>query len=197
MPKSKNKKEKIIKKAAQLFIKSSYESTSMKDIAESVGIQAPGIYHYFKSKKEILLEITEESWRNFRKNIIDELEKIDDPEEKIKTYISKMIRYQFSIKEIATMAEDPVSIKYIKRRKIYEREVFYLLRDILCKLAEIKDLQDTIDPTLAAFSLYSMIARINKWYNPKGRISIDELVNQITSLFFHGFYRSEVIKRKG
>jgi TetR/AcrR family transcriptional regulator, cholesterol catabolism regulator len=47
----------IIDAAATLFDKRGYHSTSMEDIAEHVGLAKPTLYHYFRGKDEILLEI--------------------------------------------------------------------------------------------------------------------------------------------
>lgn len=47
----------IIDAAALLFHERGYHSTSMEDIAEHVGLAKPTLYHYFRGKDEILLEI--------------------------------------------------------------------------------------------------------------------------------------------
>jgi TetR/AcrR family transcriptional regulator, cholesterol catabolism regulator len=46
--------------AAELFDARGYHNTSMEDIAEAVGLRKPTLYHYFKSKDEILYEIHNE-----------------------------------------------------------------------------------------------------------------------------------------
>jgi TetR/AcrR family transcriptional regulator, cholesterol catabolism regulator len=47
----------IIDKAAVLIDEHGYHNTSMGDIAEGVGLAKPTLYHYFRSKDEILFEI--------------------------------------------------------------------------------------------------------------------------------------------
>jgi AcrR family transcriptional regulator len=46
--------------AAELFDARGYHDTSMEDIADAVGLRKPTLYHYFKSKDEILYEIHNE-----------------------------------------------------------------------------------------------------------------------------------------
>jgi AcrR family transcriptional regulator len=46
--------------AAGLFDARGYHNASMEDIAEAVGLRKPTLYHYFKSKDEILYEIHNE-----------------------------------------------------------------------------------------------------------------------------------------
>jgi len=184
----KDKKEQLIKKAVQLFLKHGYEKTSMRDLAKSVGIQAPGIYYHFKSKQDILYQINQESWQKYNELILKEAKKLNTPEEKIKLYIHNMILYQFELGETTLILDDSMPIKYVRERRIQEREVFSFLRDTLKELAQTKGLQNAMDPTVGAFTLYAMVARIYRWYNPKGRISLEELADQMIQFFFNGFY---------
>ncbi len=192
----KDKREQLLGKAVQLFLKHGYEKTSMRDLAKAVGIQAPGIYYHFKSKKDILYQINQESWQKFNELILSKAKEITDPEEKIKLYIRNMIIYQLKLGQTTLILDDSTPVKYIRERKTQEREVFNFLRDTLRELAEIKGIQKTTDPTVGAFTLYSMVAHIYKWYNPKGRMSLEELANQMIRFFFSGFYGNRVLKKK-
>ncbi|GAB2550578.1 TetR/AcrR family transcriptional regulator [Gracilibacillus alcaliphilus] len=51
---AKQTKENIITTAVQLFMEKGFEKTSMRDIANTLGISKGGIYHHFKSKEEII-----------------------------------------------------------------------------------------------------------------------------------------------
>ena len=52
-----SKKDVITKKAALLFIEKGFSATSMRDIAEGVGIEAPSLYNHITGKNELLEEI--------------------------------------------------------------------------------------------------------------------------------------------
>ena len=58
------RRREILDVAERLFAEHGYASTSMDDVAEAVGVTKPAIYHYFRSKDDILLEI--------RQSIIDD-----------------------------------------------------------------------------------------------------------------------------
>ncbi|MDQ6890010.1 MAG: TetR/AcrR family transcriptional regulator [Bacteroidota bacterium] len=54
--KNSSKKEVIFQAASSLFKKKGYSATSMRDIAETLGVEAPSLYNHINSKKEILTE---------------------------------------------------------------------------------------------------------------------------------------------
>ncbi|MGZ7117899.1 MAG: TetR/AcrR family transcriptional regulator, partial [Methanobacterium sp.] len=53
----KNTKERIFDAAIKLFAQYGFEGTSMREIAEEVGIKKASMYSHFKSKDEILDKI--------------------------------------------------------------------------------------------------------------------------------------------
>ncbi len=58
--KADKKRGQIVNEAAALFDSRGYHATTMEDIASSVGIAKPTLYHYYRSKDEILYAIHEE-----------------------------------------------------------------------------------------------------------------------------------------
>lgn len=55
--KSKNRKNEIVRLASKLIQETGFHNATMEKISEYVGIAKPTLYHYFKSKDEILFEI--------------------------------------------------------------------------------------------------------------------------------------------
>jgi AcrR family transcriptional regulator len=54
------KRKLLVARAAQLFDEEGYHNTTVEDVAEACGIRKPTLYHYFKSKDEILYGIHDE-----------------------------------------------------------------------------------------------------------------------------------------
>ena len=52
-----SKKELIVGRASAMFREKGFPATSMRDLAESVGIEAASLYNHIQSKSEILQEI--------------------------------------------------------------------------------------------------------------------------------------------
>lgn len=68
-----SKKEIILQNAAKMFRERGYAATSMRDLAESVGIEAASLYNHIKSKSEILDSIIEKISEDCRLHL-EELE---------------------------------------------------------------------------------------------------------------------------
>ena len=59
--KPEERRQEIVETARELFQNKSYESTTMQDIMNALGIAKGTIYHYFKSKEELLEAVVEDS----------------------------------------------------------------------------------------------------------------------------------------
>lgn len=64
--KSNNSKEKIIESAFSLFLSKGYDATSTQDIINRSGLSRGAMYHHFKSKEDILRNITEGFYSHMR-----------------------------------------------------------------------------------------------------------------------------------
>ena len=53
------KLEFILRTAARIFAEKSYHSTSMRDISRQTNVSLAGLYHYCRSKEELLFLIQE------------------------------------------------------------------------------------------------------------------------------------------
>jgi len=53
----------VLQAAAALYAEQGYRATSMNDLAARVGLSKPALYHYVRSKEDLLVELYEEVLR--------------------------------------------------------------------------------------------------------------------------------------
>ncbi len=98
-------REKILDVALELFTEQGYDKTSLRDIAERLGITKAALYYYFERKEDILLELHLKLHAIFSK-IIDELEQIEDGPARVEAWphlIDRMIEMMLSNRELVQM----------------------------------------------------------------------------------------------
>ena len=64
-------KNKIKEISLKLFALKGYEATTMRDIANEVGIKAPSIYSHYTNKQTIFLELVDDLFKQFTWESID------------------------------------------------------------------------------------------------------------------------------
>ncbi|MBA2852805.1 AcrR family transcriptional regulator [Methanococcus maripaludis] len=101
-------KEKIVQNAAKLFLTKGYKQTSLNEIAEKTGITKGGIYHHFKDKNELFVEMAEYFKLKFM-SLLTKMEQEPSLEKLLKNYFENS---EILMQEIAEYLE--LSIKNIK-----------------------------------------------------------------------------------
>src|ERR1700761_3598526 len=75
-------RERILDVAQELFTRDGYDKTSLRDIAERLGVTKAALYYYFERKEDILLEL-HLRLHQFGTEALDELEQIPDGPERV------------------------------------------------------------------------------------------------------------------
>lgn len=77
----------IVECAGRLFYEQGYEATSFSDIVEASGLFRGNIYHYFKSKDEILRAVIERHLQGFRALLAKWEQENEDPKVRLMAFV--------------------------------------------------------------------------------------------------------------
>lgn len=169
-----SKYEKILLVAANLIAKKGYDGTSFQDIADDVGLHKSSLFHYFKNKEELLLEILEMPIEEVDKS----LEKIIankklTPEEKLKraihSHLSILTKYFDNVtvylNEVRSLSKLNQAF-YIQKRKKYEKNFQRIIAEM-----KTKGYFNGCDLKITTFGLLGMLNWVAKWYKKDGPLS--------------------------
>ena len=78
-----NKKEMLINAARDVLAKYGFKKVTLEDIAEKAGMAKTSVYHYFKSKEEILTSVTRRELNRLLDRMRDAVEQNLTPEKKL------------------------------------------------------------------------------------------------------------------
>src|ERR1700758_3614364 len=87
------KLEHILSTAARIFAEKSYHSTSMRDISRATGVSLAGLYHYCKSKDELLYLIQDNCFGHVLERLEQRLRDVDDPLVKLRIFIENHLSF--------------------------------------------------------------------------------------------------------
>jgi AcrR family transcriptional regulator len=188
--------------ASRLFVEKGYAATSMSDIARAVRMTKAGLYHFVKGKEDLLFTIMNFGMDELAAEVIGPARAIEDPLERV-TFIIR--RHLLNIWRIADEHGNPVTIVAVEpfglspdnRRaiQIRQREYLDLVKGCLDELKARGDLADSVDVTVSAYNILGMILWTARWRRRSGRLSTDEIIDEMTRQILRGLVTPETINR--
>ena len=186
------KLEFILRIAARIFAEKGYHSTSMRDISRETGVSLAGLYYYCKSKEELLFLIQDNCFGRVLERLEEHLRKTTGPVEKLRLVIENHLSFfAANMAEMRVLSHEADSLAGEWHEHVSGKKQQYtrLVRRILSEAHEAQgeDAPQEIDLTVATYALFGMMNWIYNWFDPRGKLSVTQLVDNITRLFLSGF----------
>ncbi len=186
-----SKKGVIIKNAAALFRTKGFNGTSMRDLAETVGVEAPSLYNHIGNKSELLQTICFKVANVFTAQLTN----IENKSCSIITKIEFVIRFhitmmldEFDEVYVANHEwkhlQEPFLSNFLNQRRSYEKRLVAII-EIGVKKKELK----TINPYVAVLTLLSAVRGLEFWQRHKKNISTKVLENDMTVHLLNGMLK--------
>ena len=187
------KLEFILRTAARIFAEKSYHSTSMRDISRETKVSLAGLYHYCKSKEELLFLIQDNCFGRVLERLEQRLEGVDDPSTKLGIFIENHLSFfAANMSEMKVLSHEAESLRGDLYAHVSTRKDNYtkLARQILREVQETQESKEPVDLTVATYALFGMMNWIYNWYDPQGKLNVSDLASNIMKLFLNGFVRN-------
>jgi len=184
----------IYAKAAEVIHAKGFAATSMSDIAEAVDLTKAGLYYYIESKEDLLFGIMSYAMDRLESKVIEPARAEPDPETRLRTLISRHARLLTEGNTSITILTDEVAGLTPKHRRLIvgrKRAYFDLVRDTLDEVKRAGKLRDA-DTTVAAFGLFGMLLWLPRWYQPKGRLTKDQVIEEVTTNALKGLLNTSL-----
>lgn len=187
-----SKKELIIQKASAMFREKGYPATSMRDLAEAVGIEAASLYNHIQSKAEILQEIIFRSANECNVNL-DQIESTHIRasrriEALIRFHVQMMLNrfndYYVMINEWQHLSE-PYLTNFTTQRRTYVQRLEVIIHDGVRN----KELRP-IMPYVAMLTILSSVRGLEFWHRSNKKISPQELEDNMVNYLIYGLKKN-------
>jgi AcrR family transcriptional regulator len=183
-----SKKDLILQKAALMFREKGFAATSMRDLAETVGIEAASLYNHIQSKSEILQDITfriandcNEHLDSLNNNGMSSTQKI---ESLIRFHVQMMINrfedYYVMVNEWMHLSE-PYLTNFSVQRRNYVRKMESIIQDGI----DNKEMKPVI-PYVAVLTILSSVRGLEFWHRSRQRITPTEMEDNLVNHLING-----------
>jgi AcrR family transcriptional regulator len=184
------KLEFILRTSARIFAEKGYHSTSMRDISRETRVSLAGLYYYCKSKEELLYLIQDNCFGHVLERLELRLKEAPDPIEKLRFVIENHLSFfAANMAEMKVLSHEADSLGGEMHEHVSGKKQQYtkVVRQILAEVqASQTDSRTRIDLTVATYALFGMMNWIYNWYDPQGKLSVTDLVDNVSRLFLTG-----------
>jgi TetR/AcrR family transcriptional regulator, cholesterol catabolism regulator len=183
------RQQEILEAAAEVFHRKGYESTSIQDIADAVGILKGSLYYYIDSKEDLLYAILQGVHEDALRNIERTKAIEGDPLQKIRAFVTLHIAFNAeNLVKMGVFFQDFRSLGEERRAVIVEERDQYdqFLRTLIQEGQEQGVVCADVDPKLAGLAILGMTNWIYHWYQPTGERTAEELAQAYADLVVAG-----------
>jgi len=183
-------RDRILDEAAALFLRHGYEGTSLRQLADTVGMKAGSLYYHFASKDDLLTEILRRGI-DVMQTAFDEAEAsvgasrpVDRIEAHVRAHLSALFENgPYTAAHVTTFRTAPETVREIvvPLRDAYEARWTEMLRLLQADGA----IQPTVDVNVIRRVLFGAMNASVEWFDTD-RGNLDRFAAAITAQFWSG-----------
>jgi TetR/AcrR family transcriptional regulator, cholesterol catabolism regulator len=186
--KTTNRKEQIVEIATRLFHEKGYNATSMRSLAEQIGMEAASLYNHISSKDELLQQICFGMATHYNAH----LEQVENEPLTPVQRVEKMVRFHLGMmlthfEEVYVTNRDwkhlkePLLGNFLQQRKAYEKRFAQLIQQAI-DAGEVKQLH----PHAAVLTILSAVRGIEFWHRNPRNISAEQIEEDMVRILLDG-----------
>ena len=191
-PEGRSTRERILAAAVEWFAEYGYHAAPLRKIAGRAGIEAASIYHHYRHKQELLVEIMETHMQRLNSSLERILREYDDPLQRLQEAIANHIRLhtnykaEFFIIDTEMRALEGKNRPYIlSLRDEYEALLQEIVRDGM-----ERGVFRQSDVKVASYAIIAMCTEVATWFRPNGRLSVQQVINIYSQIITQGLLLS-------
>jgi len=180
-------REQILTRAAALFARQGYHATSMNQVAEACALSKPTLYHYYRDKDAMLVQIAEDHVRRLVALVDEVAAQQLAPEPHLRELIRRIVvEYADAQHAHRVLTEDVKFLPPADRARILDRERHVVARFAAAVTALRPQLRDAALDKPLTMLLFGMINWMFTWVKPERGLDYATLAPLVTELFLGG-----------
>jgi TetR/AcrR family transcriptional regulator, fatty acid metabolism regulator protein len=158
-----DKRRIILDAAVRVFARQGFNGCRVSDIADEAGVAYGLVYHYFRSKDEVLDTLFLERW-NVLLDVIRELDGRELPAREklhaIASFIVDSYRHDPDLMKVIIVEVTRAANSFGQTHLAKIREAYELIDAIVAKAQAQGEFKDTVTPRFAAMAFYGAIEQV-------------------------------------
>ena len=158
-----DKRRNILDAAVKVFARQGFHSTRVSDIADEAGVAYGLVYHYFKSKDEVLNELFTERWSLLLAAINEADVSENTPRQKlaaVAAFIVDSYRHEPELMKVIIVEVTRAANSFGRTHLPEIRRAYDLITKIVSDGQEAGAFRRDIDPAFASMSFYGAIEQL-------------------------------------
>jgi AcrR family transcriptional regulator len=181
------KREAVLRAAVRMFNAQGFHATSLDDVAASLGVSKPTIYHYLGNKDQVLLECVTRGVEQLRAAA-------DEARAKSGTGLDRLRRFLHRYAEIMMddfgrcvirTADEQLSPESATRFRALKREIDMAMQQLISEGMADGSIAPG-DLTLTGFTLAGALNWPARWHKADGRLSPEEVAGRMVDILTLG-----------
>lgn len=176
--------------AARMFNARGFSATTLEDVAASVGVTKPTIYHYLGNKEQVLIECMAIGLTQLQQAAARAHSTPGSAIERLRVFArcyAEVNMSEFGQCVIRT-GDEALSAEGLKRLRSLKRPIDSALREFIVQGIEEGSIAPH-DPKLMAFTVAGALNWTGRWYQPDGQLQPTEVAEQIVAILESGLAR--------
>ncbi len=186
-----NKMAQIYDVAATLICAKGYDATSVSDIADAMNLTKAGLYHYIDGKQNLLFSVMNFALETLEEDVIEPARDEPDAMRRLELIVRNhgLIIMRGS-SPMTILMDEMGGLTETQQEEIQKCKLAYyaVVRDTLKELKKEDKLND-FNPSTAAHSLIGMILYLSRWYRREGKMSDEQVVEELLKIVRSGFVK--------
>lgn len=174
----------ILESSTELFVQQGYRGLSMREIAESVGLSKPALYHHFKDKETLFLAVLGHHLETFGQLVLT-AQKQQGAYKQLKNFLTSFFALPVTTRRVITLSSQEMGHLSVENRQVfgkrYHQDFLHPLENILQDALKNKEIR-SVDTTTVLRMFLGLVFPFVASPSSEGKA----LSKSILDTFWHG-----------
>jgi AcrR family transcriptional regulator len=180
-----NRDAEVIEAAIDVFWRKGFPAASVQDVADQVGVLKGSLYHYIKSKEDLLFRIFDESHLQ-ASAIVKDVSAIDAPPlERLRIYVERYLAwYLENIERVSLYFSEWRHLTGARRTTVLKQRRLYedFVRDLVREAQKAGEVPAGLNLNYATFYILGGMQSVPVWYRREGRDSPQQIAEAFAAM---------------